>query len=456
MHALGVWLTGLVILVIYSRLSERLAPALGFNPHLVLVVSAAAFVLMILTGGLGRSLLAKPGITLTLFTIWLMLVTPFSVWKGGSTYLLTDYWSKSYVLYLILAGLLVSAEHCRKVLYAIGAAGLIVVATGLLARTSGQRLDLGIGTFSNPNDLAFYLAFSLPGCVLLVLNSRPFSLLRAAAVATCGSICVLVFLTGSRMGLLMVLAAFLFLLVTSSLANKIGLLAVGTVLALIAIATTGSEIRQRYQTMFGDPVSEFDPTGEVAKAQGSTYARKNLLKASLVLTFKNPLLGVGPGMFNVAASEDEYTAKVLSAAWRETHNTFTQVSSETGIPGFLIYMAIIQSVAAAVFRVWRQTRMRKGFELHSHLAYSLMLMLLIFLVGAMFGSSAYNYFLPTLAGLSAALARAYDTRAMTLPSAPGAPFPATRSAYGPGRYASTRGAGESASTTQTRRPRLPR
>jgi O-antigen ligase len=205
--------------------------------------------------------------------------------------------------------------------------------------------------------------------------------------------------------------------------------------------------------MFSDPQPQLDPTGEVAKAEGSTYARKNLLKAGIRITLMNPIVGVGPGMFQVAAADDQYTAKILFAAWRETHNTFTQVSSETGIPGLLLYLAVILSVFTALLRVWRQSRKRKDFELHFRLAYCLMLLLLIYVVGAMFGSSAYNFFLPTLAGLTAALARSWDLQTLALASAPDARAPAASPPYGPGRYGSSRGTAASALTAQTRRPR---
>jgi len=107
----------------------------------------------------------------------------------------------------------------------------------------------------------------------------------------------------------------------------------------------------------------------------------------------------------VAASDDTYIAKVLFVAWRETHNTFTQVSSETGIPGLIIYLCVIGSIFTALRRVWRESRGRKEFEQHYRLAYCLMLALLLFVIGGMFGSSAYHFFLPALAGISAAVDR---------------------------------------------------
>jgi O-antigen ligase len=305
------------------------------------------------------------------------------------------------------------------VLYALAGAALIVEAAVLLESGSGQqRLTLGLGSFSNPNDLAFYLAFSLPGCVLLILNSRPFSFLRGVGLVSAGLLFVLVFHTGSRMGLLMILAALLFLFLTSSLAAKIKLMAAVVVIGGIAIATTASDVFERYKTILGDPQPVSDETSEVAKAQGSTIGRQNLLKAAVLITLKNPIVGVGPGMFQVAAADDSYIAKVLFVAWKETHNTFTQVSSETGIPGFLIYMAIILSVFAALVRVWRQSRKRKDLEPHFRIAYCLMLMLVVFLVGASFGSSAYNFFLPTLAGLAVALDRCTQQEKLLTPVQP--------------------------------------
>ena len=407
-HSLALGLAIAVVLIIYSRLSEVLAAALGFNPYLVLLLSVSAFLLMIPTGGLARAFLAKPGILLTLFTVWLLFITPFSVWRGGSIELLKDYWSKSYMLYLILAGLIVSVGHCRKVLYAIAIAGMVVEIIAFRERvSSAERLLIGFGSFANPNDLAFYLLFSFPGCLLLILEGKPFSFRRLFGLASAVLVFLLAFQTGSRAALIMMIAVLAFLILTASFVNKAKILVAVIAVGVIAFATGGPGTILRYRTMFEDVAPQEADSLEVGKAVGSTQARKNLLKASLIMTMQNPLLGVGPGMFNVAASEDPYTARVLFAAWHETHNTFTQVSSETGIPGFLLYLGTMGSCFYIAIRVYRDTKRRLGMELHRKLAYCLLVACINYAVGGMFGSSAYNFFLPTLAGLSAALYRCY-------------------------------------------------
>jgi O-antigen ligase len=311
-------------------------------------------------------------------------------------------------LYLILAGLIVSVGHCRKVLYAIGIAGMLVEIIAFRERvSSAERLLIGFGSFSNPNDLAFYLLFSFPGCLLLILEGRPFSFRRLFGLASAVLVFLFAFQTGSRMAFIMMIAVLAFLILTATFLNKVKILVAAVAVGIIAFATSGPGTVLRYRSIFEDVAPQTADSLEVGKAVGSTQARKNLLKASLIMTMQNPLLGVGPGMFNVAASEDPYTARVLFAAWKETHNTFTQVSSETGIPGLLLYLGAMGSCFYIAIRVFRDTKHRPGMELHRKLAYCLLVACINYAVGGMFGSSAYNFFLPTLAGLCAALYRCY-------------------------------------------------
>jgi O-antigen ligase len=285
---------------------------------------------------------------------------------------------------------------------------MLVEITALRERvSSAERLLAGSGSFSNPNDLAFYLLFSFPGCLLLILEGKPFSFRRLFGLVSAVLVFLFAFQTGSRMALIMMIAVLAFLILTASFLNKAKILVAAIAVGVIAFATGGPGTILRYRTMFEDVAPQGADSVEVGRAVGSTRARKNLLKASLILTMQNPLLGVGPGMFNVAASEDPYTARVLFAAWHETHNTFTQVSSETGIPGFLLYLGTMASCFYIAIRVYRDTKHRPGMELHRKLAYCLLVACINYAVGAMFGSSAYNFFLPTLAGLCAALYRCY-------------------------------------------------
>ena len=69
-------------------------------------------------------------------------------------------------------------------------------------------------------------------------------------------------------------------------------------------------------------------------------ARLALLKASWTATLEHPFLGVGPGIFmdyqaNSARGSGE------RGMWHVTHNAYTQVSSECGLPALVFYLGAL-------------------------------------------------------------------------------------------------------------------
>jgi O-antigen ligase len=116
--------------------------------------------------------------------------------------------------------------------------------------------------------------------------------------------------------------------------------------------------------------------------------------------------------------------------WQPTHNTFTQLSSEIGIPGLLLYCAAI----VAAFRATAPPRpsgrwvSREEQEM-CEASFCLHLSLVAFCVSAWFASFAYQTQFLTLAGMSVAYARAFApalaaARARPEPTVPDAlPYP---------------------------------
>jgi O-antigen ligase len=176
---------------------------------------------------------------------------------------------------------------------------------------------------------------------------------------------------------------------------------------LLAVADSvfsGSGALDRYKTIFqsGDTVYYANKTEESAAL--STLSRKELFMSSLRLTIQHPVLGVGPGMFPIADAKDAGEKK-QAASWHQTHNTYTQISCENGLPALFFY-------SAALFFCFKVTRVvRLGAAAHPELrpygdmAFCLRLSLVAFTVTAIFASNAYSFYFPLLAGLCAALER---------------------------------------------------
>ena len=74
----------------------------------------------------------------------------------------------------------------------------------------------------------------------------------------------------------------------------------------------------------------FDTKENVASAYGSAQQREQLFWRSVEVTKEHPLFGVGPGNF-----------QVISGDWHVTHNSFTQMSSEGGVPALIFYLLIL-------------------------------------------------------------------------------------------------------------------
>ena len=117
------------------------------------------------------------------------------------------------------------------------------------------------------------------------------------------------------------------------------------------------------------------------------------------MTLTNPLFGVGPGVY-IDAVAGMYEAQGLRPRYTATHNSFTQVSAENGIPGFLFYfMALFWSIRNQLW-IRKQARLYPQLELMGVLASCLFMSTLTFCVNSFFGSFAYQFYYPMLFGLS--------------------------------------------------------
>ena len=70
---------------------------------------------------------------------------------------------------------------------------------------------------------------------------------------------------------------------------------------------------------------------------------------------EHPIFGVGPGIFTVGEA-DLAKSEGQAAQWHVSHNSYTQVSSEMGIPGLLLYLAALWGTLSNI--VWFRRRSR--------------------------------------------------------------------------------------------------
>ena len=108
---------------------------LGCSAH----VGLAALIAAGLSGGIVSAITSKAGLFLSAFTYGYCLFI-FSVWKGGSFYLLKETWSRSLLAFIIVGGALITVEQLRKAMYimALAAVAILVFSVLFASGTSGR------------------------------------------------------------------------------------------------------------------------------------------------------------------------------------------------------------------------------------------------------------------------------------------------------------------------------
>jgi O-Antigen ligase len=271
------------------------------------------------------------GKALTGFFLWMLLAFPFSVWRGGSVETITNSIRAMLVVIGIVA-LVVTVDYLFKMMHAIAYAAMTA---GLISFYVGVeqfgRLELEQGILADPNFMAMALLVGLPFLVMKGYNSSNM-FVKAIMYACVIPVLIAVARTGSRSGMLTVIGMVMLLFYRMAGRGKLMIGTVTLAAALITPLVISDQLRDRYMTWF-EAKSE-----STESAAGSTKARSYLFWRSLELTIRNPIVGVGPGMFPVAENDDSLANLGVKGTWHTTHNTYTQVSSENGIPALLFYV----------------------------------------------------------------------------------------------------------------------
>jgi O-antigen ligase len=142
------------------------------------------------------------------------------------------------------------------------------------------------------------------------------------------------------------------------------------------------------------------------EASESFEARRALLTKSINITLDHPLLGVGVGQFGSyegAASDAEGRHH---NNWQETHNTFTEVSSEAGIPAFICFLWGIFGALLVFYRATKITRRNPKFSEMALPIYLVTAGIVGFIGSIFFLSFGYRPYFVVLTGIALGLQQA--------------------------------------------------
>jgi len=411
MRRAGFLLTLAFLFLRITALHELAATKLGFNTYILFLVGPPAIVCLLLSGGVQRMFDSRTTKYWLAFLVLLIVAVPFSSWRGGSASLVSTYIRTEFLVLPLVVGLSWTFQELWKIVVTLAVAGGISSILGTIYASElafgGGRTEVSFGTMSDPNDFAAHLIFILPFMALFVLSKRNFGLRIGMAVLMVLAL-YRILASGSRGALIAIIVTTIFAFFRSKMSQKIILLVGGGVLVTLMLTMLPGQVSDRLMSLFADSEEERTLSSNAATSRES---RTYLLMRSLTLTMEHPIFGVGPGEFANYESNDMMRRNGVKGAWHDTHNSYTQISSEVGIVAAIVYLSAIFSTYFLLRRIYKlATQFPPGMiRDRAMLASScLMVSLVGFGSAAFFLSLAYRFYFPALTAIAVVLYRSLE------------------------------------------------
>jgi hypothetical protein len=380
--------------VLYFRPYE-LIPSLAGASSIAFIV-ALATLLVYLPSQLSAegSLTAMPvEVKCILFLcLWALLTMPFAKSPNTAWEKFNEHFSKVAIIFVVMVNTLRTIPRLKGLMWlgiAVGV-GLSYQAIDLyrdgVFEVEGYRVKVDFGgMFGNPNDMAVHLIMFIPISIGLALVSRHL-LAKIAYFSFASLMTAAVFVTQSRgafLGLMTVAAVLIWKLGKE---NRITIFAVSVVVGIVILLLAPGNYGIRILSIF---VPALDPVG-------SADHRWDLLMRSLLVTLRNPF-GIGIGNFSIVGQQNQ-----------ETHNAYTQVSSELGWIALGAYLLFLISPLRKLGALERLTKLGEKDNWINTMSKVMYASIAGYMVASFFGAVAYNWFIYYPVAYAVCLRRLYQ------------------------------------------------
>ncbi len=396
-HALTYAGIFLFTLVVYFRPYE-LIPALSGFSSIALIIAIATLLVYLPTQLTteGSLTIFSTEIKCILFmTAWALLTMPLAKSPGLAWETFSDTFIKVVLVFVVMVNTLRTRARLKGLMLLAIAVGVMLSFQALelyrqgIFKTEGYRVNVDVGgMFGNPNDLALHLVIFTPIAVALGFASKN-RLARLLYLA-----CAVLMIAGntvtqSRGGFLGLLAVGAVLVWKFGRKQRVKVVLISAVCGLIFILVAPGNYGLRILSIF---IPALDPVG-------SSDQRSELLKLSLFVTLRNPQ-GIGIGNFPIVGIRN-----------LQTHNAYTQVSSELGWLATFAYITLMVSPLRKLAAVERC--LFAADESDSwiyYLAVGVQASLIGYMVSSFFAPVAYNWFVYYPIAYAVCLRRIYRAR----------------------------------------------
>jgi O-antigen ligase len=395
------------LFLIYSRIFDVKFSFL----HIPGISYRIFLMMMFLSRGFVPAMKHSIGKGMYFLTACFIMSVPFSIWRGGSMEYLVNAWLPAFAIFLSTSGMLANFEQVRKAIFTVGYGLCVLSFIALIFGSTEEsgRLFLPNGKFSNPNEMAQALCMGLPLWFAMVQEWKS-GLKKLAGAGVVFLMLLMISKCGSRGAMITMVVLVLMMFIRASAMGKMKLLMAGIVLFGIIVTFLPGRLLRRYQTMNTDDseqgmvVSGDDYDAQMNEsAVTSAQKRRDLLKRSIKYTFQHPLFGVGPGNFPVAEDADMRAQGFRKGTWQGTHNSYTQVSSEVGMPAALAYMFVIFMSYWRTMKLYKRTKDDPRLSSIANCSLGINYCMLVYAVSVFFDYIAYTSMLSVFGGLAMAL-----------------------------------------------------
>lgn len=206
-----------------------------------------------------------------------------------------------------------------------------------------QAFGRAIGNYAyeNPNDLAALSLVVLGVALGFASSAASWTLVRLGAGISAILLLVVILLTQSRgafIGLAVGLGPALVLSVLKRPRLLVPAFVMGLAISTLIPASVWERLAGIEKVASVSTIAEADP-------EGSAEQRFEIQKVALRIVVDNPVFGVGLGAYKL---ENARYAPELGP--RDTHNTYLNLAAEVGVPGFLLWCALVWSVLRYAYR----------------------------------------------------------------------------------------------------------
>jgi O-antigen ligase len=270
----------------------------------------------------------------------------FGISMGHAAYyILTNYW-KTLAVALLLIVSLRNLSDVRRMIWATALAGVLLSFISVfITHLSKQRG----GAVYDANDVSTIVVMTVPLTLFAAQTTKGiWRILCIAGLVLCAETIVISGSRGAFFGIVAVGAALLLFLPGISPVKRV--MYVGGIAATLAIFAPEG-YWESMQSIVTNPTADYN--------WDAGMGRRQIAKRGIGYMMDHPFFGLGIDNFSMQEGMySDYAKELMSrnigVKWTAPHNSWVEAGAETGIPGLLVWVALVVGSTVPLIRLRRK------------------------------------------------------------------------------------------------------